>query len=289
MAWRRWVSACLAQTDDPALLTEVLDIASQSIFQFATDSVEALRLAGLEDHAATADAQALAAIELIVGGAPIAPELAEAQLGYRLARRHTALILWTATDRPGLDRAVEQIARSPIGHGLLVAAASVAARWIWVPSGSEDELLGCLGGVDGVQATIGRTAYGIEGFRTSHGEALAAQAVLIRLGSPRRVTRFADVELVDVLTRDREVADTFVTRTLGELAQADRTLRRTVLTYIQCGFNTTRGASRLYAHRNTVERRIARADALSATKLDDNPAQLAAALLILDLRDQEER
>ncbi|MDC0772464.1 hypothetical protein [Streptomyces sp. HD] len=72
----------------------------------------------------------------------------------------------------------------------------------------------------------------------------------------QRAARLADVELVDVLTRDREVAEPFVSRTLGDQALADRTLRQTLLTHVHGSFSSIRTAARLYARRNTVERRI---------------------------------
>ncbi|MCX5230231.1 hypothetical protein ABZY16_33055 [Streptomyces sp. NPDC006553] len=36
------------------------------------------------------------------------------------------------------------------------------------------------------------------------------------------------------------------------------------------------------AHRDTVERRVPRANELSAVKVEDNPTRVAAALLVLD-------
>ena len=74
-----------------------------------------------------------------------------------------------------------------------------------------------------------------------------------------------------------------MSRTLGRLAYADEPLREALLTYVQSGFNTTRAAARLYLHRNTVERRVSRADELSAVKIGDNPVHVSAALLVLDL------
>ena len=64
---------------------------------------------------------------------------------------------------------------------------------------------------------------------------------------------------------------------------ADDELRKTLLTYVQCGFNTTRAAANLYAHRNTVERRVSRANELSLVKVEDNPTHVAAALLALEI------
>ncbi|WAX77117.1 helix-turn-helix domain-containing protein [Streptomyces sp. KMM 9044] len=67
------------------------------------------------------------------------------------------------------------------------------------------------------------------------------------------------------------------------MVEADTALRQALLTYVQCGFNTTRAAANLYAHRNTVERRVSRANELSAVKVEGNPPHVAAALLVLDI------
>ncbi|MFG3344347.1 helix-turn-helix domain-containing protein [Streptomyces sp. NPDC048018] len=71
--------------------------------------------------------------------------------------------------------------------------------------------------------------------------------------------------------------------TLGPLAEADAALRQALLTYVQCGFSTPRAAAGLYEHRNTVERRVSRANELSAVKVEDNPTHVAAALPVLDI------
>ncbi|MER7577996.1 hypothetical protein [Streptomyces sp. NPDC126514] len=65
---------------------------------------------------------------------------------------------------------------------------------------------------DEVRVAMGRPGRGLEGFRSSHQDALAAQALVIRLGSDRRFTPYADVELIDALTKDRVGARRFVNR-----------------------------------------------------------------------------
>ncbi|WP_432443801.1 helix-turn-helix domain-containing protein [Paenarthrobacter nitroguajacolicus] len=55
------------------------------------------------------------------------------------------------------------------------------------------------------------------------------------------------------------------------------------MTNVQCGFNTTWTASRICPHRNTVERRVSKANELTLVKVADNPAHVAAALLVLYL------
>lgn len=288
IAWRYWVRACAELDLEPGLLAEVLEISGHSMVQYALDSVSMLRDASLAAAMNHAGAEAMEMIQLIAGGAAMSEALAEERLGYRLARQHVALVLWVdgVDEGEALDQATAALRSSLDGRQSLVARASSASRWVWC-SGDEtllaEDVEAVLSDVPGVRAAIGRPGGGIEGFRSSHQEALAAQAMLARLGSARRLTSYAEVELVDGLTKDRAGAGRFVKNTLGALANADPTLRQALLTYIQCGFNTTRAAARLYLHRNTVERRVSRANELSRVKVEHNPTYVAAALLVLDL------
>lgn len=288
IAWKFWVQECVLRCSEPELLTEVLDVSGQSMVQYALDSVSMLREASLTVAMNHADAEAIALIQLIASGAPISEQLAEQQLGYRMTCHHVALVLWV--DEPEQSEALENAAaalRSSFPERqCLVARASTVSRWIWY-SGSElpriEEIEVALANVPGVRAAAGSPGNGIDGFSRSHQAALAAQAMLARVGSERRFTLYAHVELVDGLTRDRDSARRFVRNTLGPLAVADKSLQHALLTYIQCGFNTTRAAAQLYLHRNTVERRVSRANELSAIKVENNPAFVAAALLVVDL------
>ncbi|MEU7160877.1 PucR family transcriptional regulator [Streptomyces chrestomyceticus] len=288
IGWRRWLEACVADCADPDLLVEVLDVTAKSLVQYALDSVAALRQAGLAAAMGNTDAEGIALIQLIAGGAPMAENLAEERLRYRMTWWHVGLVLWI--DGPqqaeALDEAISAVRSAAGGRSTLVARASATSRWIWLSGESVSDLHHvekALATTDEIRAAVGRPGRGLEGFRSSHQDALAAQALIIRLGSDRRYTAYADVELIDALTKDRAGARRFVINTLGPLAEADTALRQALLTYVQCGFNTTRAAANLYAHRNTVERRVSRANELSAVKVEDNPAHMAAALLVLDI------
>ena len=288
IAWRRWLRECLAQCADPALLEEVLDVIAQSMTQYAIDWVAAAREASVADAMADADSDAVAMIQLIASGASVPQDFAESRLNYRLARWHQALVLWTVDPQQidSLEAAVAAVRATPAGRSALVARASTTSRWVWLSGPAAPDLQPVeklLTKSEIVQSAAGRPGKGLDGFRSSHRDALAAQATVIRLGSGRRFTAYADVELIDALTKDRASAQQFVRNTLGPLAEADEALRQTLLTYVQCGFNTTRAAASLYAHRNTVERRVSRANELSVVKVEDNPAHVAAALLVLEL------
>ncbi|MEV8047448.1 helix-turn-helix domain-containing protein [Streptomyces griseoluteus] len=288
IGWRRWLEECVADCAGPDLLVGVLDVTAKSLVQYALDSVAALRQAGLAAAMGHTDAEGIALIQLIANGAPMAEDLAEGRLRYRMARWHVGLVVWIddPQEADALDKTVSAVRSAAGGGSALVARASGTSRWLWlsgeaVPDFQQVEK--ALATADKVRAAVGRPGRGLEGFRSSHQDALAAQALVIRLGSDRRFTAYADVELIDALTKERAGARRFVINTLGPLAEADTALRQALLTYVQCGFNTTRAAANLYAHRNTVERRVSRANELSAVKVEDNPAHVAAALLVLDI------
>lgn len=288
VAWRRALEEFLALSQDRAVLAEALDVTAQSMAQYAIDWFAIMREASVVDAISNAHADAIAMIQLIASGAPVQQDVAEMRLSYRLARWHRALVLWT--DGPeqadDLEQTVTAVRATTAGKNAMVARSSTTSRWIWL-SGPEapdlHDIEKVLPEAGTVQAAVGRPGQGLEGFRSSHQEALAAQAMIVRLGSQQACTAYADVELIDTLTKDRASAQRFVVNTLGPLAGADPTLRESLLTYVQCGFNTTRAAALLYAHRNTVERRVSRANELSLVKVEDNPTHVAAALLVLGL------
>lgn len=288
IGWRRWLEECAARCENSGLLVEVLDVSAKSMVQYAVDSVSALREASLTAAMGNADAEAIALIQLIASGAPITEDLAEGRLRYRMSRAHVGLVLWTDDPQQAgaVDEVVAAVRSASAGRSALVARASATSRWVWLSDSATPDLRQVekiVAKAEDVRAAVGRPGHGLDGFRSSHQDALAAQAMVIRLGSTRRFTAYADVELIDGLTKDRACAQRFVTKTLGPLSEADEVLRQALLTYVQCGFNTTRAAAKLYAHRNTIERRVSRANELSVVKVEDNPTHVAAALLVLDI------
>lgn len=288
VAWRVWLEHCIQHCDDRALLTELLHVSGTSLVQYALDSLSALREVSVAAAMGDADAEAIALIQLVASGAPVMEDIVESRLGYRLTRQHVALVLWVddASQAEVLNEAIRDVRRTEAGRTSLVARASATSRWLWLSSVDTPLLPGVqevLSGLRPLRVAVGRPGYGLEGFRSSHQDALAAQALVVRLDSSQKFTSYAEVELIDALTKDRESAARFVLKTLGPLAHAEESLRTTLLTYVQSGFNTTRAAARLYAHRNTVERRVSKADELSMVKLEDNPTHVAAALLVLQV------
>ncbi|GAA3194179.1 PucR family transcriptional regulator [Dactylosporangium siamense] len=287
VAWRRWMEICFDLTTDPVLLRELLDASALSIATFIDDTVAAVSRRMEAERAELtlgASAERRAAVTLLLEGAPIGRARAEAQLGYGLAGPHTAAILWSASSGEHLEGAAETVMRAAGATHRLTVVASAAALWVWFPAGAAPRTGDLAELHPDVRVALGRPGADVDGFRRSHLDAAEAQRMLTRLTSPQQVARYEDVQLVALLTAEPTRADEFLADTLGELLHADPATRFTVLTYVREQCSTTRTAERLYTHRNTVLRRLARADELLPRPLEENVVSVGAALEVLRWR-----
>ncbi|BBX98522.1 hypothetical protein MLAC_38160 [Mycobacterium lacus] len=297
-AWRLWHDIAFGLTHDPQELHELLE----TQFRLANDFVDAT-LAGIaaqiqsEYDQLTRDgrAECRRVVEQILGGAPFTRERAEARLGYPLDRSHIAAIIWS--DQPEGDPGrLDQIAEA-LGHAAgcprpLTVDASADSRWVWVnevvPLDSE-QIHPVLTSAPNVRVAIGTAAIGVDGFRRSHLEALATQRMMSRLRSHQRVARFADVQMIALLTENPDGADDFIETTLGDFAAASPILQDTVLTYIAEQCNASRAAKRLFTHRNTLLHRLETAERLLPRPLDRSTIEVAVALQALQWRGDHTR
>ena len=287
VAWRHWMAICFDLTDDPTLLRELLHVTSESIAVFIDDTVQAMaeeidvvraELAG-DTHA-----ERRAALALVLEGAPIAQPRAEAQLGYRLDGPHTALVL-TADPGSGpeeLEAVCTAVTEASGASRRLVVLAGTDESWVWLPIAEHLDVTGVDTG--GVTIAVGGVGVGRDGFRRSHFQALEVRRTLARLGSSRRVARHADLRLVALVNDDLAAVDDYLAKTLGELRSAPDEILETVRVWFAAGCNVSRAAERLYTHRNTVIRRLARADALAPVPIADDAVHVAVALELLAWR-----
>ena len=145
----------------------------------------------------------------------------------------------------------------------------------------EGELLRRLNGLATVRVALGRIADDLDGFRTSHLEALTTQRVLMRTAGRIRLATWEQVQLAALVGDDDPRAREFVRTTLGALATADETLRETVRVYLREQSNARRASELLYTHRNTVLTRVARAERLLPRPLGETNLEVAVALELL--------
>lgn len=292
-AWIRWMSIAFELTSDPDELRELLDVSARSISSFidATIADISARMSAERDELTRGThAERREVVALILDGAPISPQVASQRLGYRLDQVHRAAVVWSdaAESDPGsLEGAADALTRASGAQRPLTVVASAATLWVWLPGGAEPDLeqvRSAAQRLPGVRIAIGSTGRGVEGFRRSHLDALDTQRMLARLGAEQRIVTFDMVRLVSLVTQNTEGADQFVKHTLGELETASPELRNTLLTFLDEGCNAARTAVRLHTHRNTLLRRLARAEELLPRPLKHNRVHVAVALEVLRWR-----
>jgi DNA-binding PucR family transcriptional regulator len=291
VAWRRLMQIAFELTSDPAELHEFLDVCSRSISAFVDHTLLAIAARiDLERDELTrgTHAERRETVALILDGAPIARQRAEGRLGYALTGLHTAAVIWSDDpkgDLARLDGAAEALGHAAGGARPLIVLASTATRWVWVPGTvSTDALLPSISGTPDVHIAIGPTASGVDGFRRSHFDAITTQQLMARLRSQQQIAQFTDVQLVALITTDTGRAAEFVKHTLGDLESAGAELQETVKTFVDEQCNASRAAARLYTHRNTLLRRLARADELLPRPLAESSVNVAVALDVLRWR-----
>jgi DNA-binding PucR family transcriptional regulator len=295
VAWRLWMAICFQLETEPPELQELLHLSWLSMAAFVDDTVGAVSAQMDVERAELirgAQLERRAMVTLLLEGAQVAATRAEAALGYPLRLTHTAVIVWSdRSSAPGELEAVTEIVMRTAGasHRLTIAA-NASTLWVWLPVGRVPALAplsDVLRRNPGVRVAFGRPGDGIDGFRRSHFDAAATQRMLGRLASPQQVAQYEDVQLVSMLTGDPAQLDEFLQDTLGDLLHADTETQRTIDVYIRERCSVTRTAEAMYTHRNTVVRRLARADELLPRPLAENVVGVAAALDVLRWRHTE--
>ncbi|WNG20373.1 PucR family transcriptional regulator [Cystobacter fuscus] len=292
-AWLRWMSIAFELTSDPDELRELLDLSARSISSFIDATITGIstQMAAERDELTRGThAERREVVALILDGAPISPQVAARRLGYRLDQDHRAAVVWSdeaGLDPGSLERAADALARTSGAPRPLTVVASAATLWVWLPGGTEPDLeqvRSATQRLPGVRIALGSTGRGVDGFRRGHLDALETQRMLARLGAEQRIVTFDMVRLVSLVTQDPEGADQFVKHTLGDLETASPELRNTLLTFLDEGCNAARTATRLHTHRNTLLRRLARAEELLPRPLKHNRVHVAVALEVLRWR-----
>lgn len=293
-AWQIWMEICFSLTDDAALLHEVLSVTSRSMSAFTDDSIAAVADVIRTERADSSQGnhpERLAVVSRILAGSQVERAGAEVTLGYALTGSHLAVILWgSAVSGDELERASQAVMTAVGTRRRLTVLATGSSSWLWLPvtaAPRAEDLAGPLSTVPSVRVAIGRPRDDLDGFRQSHLEAVSVQRMMAALATPRQVGTYVDTQLVALLSDDVDRADTFVSDTLGELAHADVEVQTTVRVYLEEQCNAARVADRLFTHRNTIVRRLARAEELLPRPLADNPISVGAALQLLWWRGPE--
>ena len=224
----------------------------------------------------------------ILGGERIDARDAADGLGYDMRRHHLCVVLWgAAEDR--LDAQAARIARA-IGTGPPLTeplGGAALAAWFgsWEPP---DASSAAHPPRDDVRLAVGTVRWGIDGFRATHVEALAARRAALGCRLTEPAVDYPSLALAALLMADPERARTFVADELSALAtdhgrDGMRRLRLTVETYFAERASVARTARRLRVHENTVSYRLRRAAEVLGRPLHERALELQVALMLARL------
>lgn len=219
---------------------------------------------------------------------------AEPSLGYRLLQHHLGLVTWLPAlkgEDSGLallQRVTNEIAQEldcP-GRPLFVPRDAVLS-WAWLPLGSHSEVSWKqLSNVvelsdPSVHVGAGCVGYGIEGFRSTHRQAVCTQELAAIANPVPQFTDFSAVGPVALMARDIDDLRAWVWGILGPLALDDENsarLRETAQIFLETGCSYTATASAQILHKNTVQYRIRKAEVILGHPVQNGHTDLEVAL-----------
>jgi hypothetical protein len=200
-----------------------------------------------------------------------------AELGYDLAGVHIAVV------GRGEDLDLELRAVAGVYDRRLLAVWREDSLWGWLGgqrelSGEQLAQLSRWQPREGEVIALGEPATGVEGFRRSHEQALAAYRVGLLRGAP--VTRYADVSLLAHALEDEDVATSLVRTHLGPIRNGSRgnSLRETLRAYLRTGQNAASAAAMLGVDRRTVNYRLRSIEQALGDSIAARHAELKIAL-----------
>jgi|GEM_PF-1674086 len=216
---------------------------------------------------------------------------AEQSLGHRLTGPQLAFICWSDGDAAAPQRAAAALqealnAPRPV---LLAIDAFTLAGWFDLSRGKllVDKLAAEAGAAaPAAHVALGPVLPGLSGFRSSRAGAERVRRVvgLSRRQAPT-LTEWTDVALVDALSADLDAARALVRSELRALTRAGEDvemLRHTAQAFVASGYSYAAVASCQHIHRNTALQRVKRAQELRGRPLTERPAELLAALALMD-------
>jgi hypothetical protein len=242
-----------------------------------------------EDWLRNRSAARAARIRDLLSGGWIEVSATEATLGYRLRQYHVAVVCWaddaaSAGDESiRLKRAIGRVAaQTGFGGDPVFLSRDGSSAWAWLPLGIRDRFDGAASDADaGIHFAFGDAAKGIAGFRLTHQQAIAAQAVALAGGSPPRVVTYSEVAPVAMMLGSTNLLRAWVLGTLAGLATDDEhhaRLRDTLLVFLHTGGSYKTTAERLVLHKNTVQYRIRKAEESLGQPVGENRHDVELAL-----------
>jgi PucR C-terminal helix-turn-helix domain/GGDEF-like domain len=292
-----WLLGELAQRAEDAEMVSAATLSMSRVVAGYIDQVSEKMVAAYaeerENWLRNTSAARAARIRDLVSGEQVDVSATEATLGYRLRQYHVGLVCWagdaasTADEITRLERAVSHVAGHAACHGPPVfLPRDESSAWAWLPLGIRDMFDPAAADTAGIDADIhfafGDAAKGTTGFRITHQQAVAAQAVALASGSPApRAVTFSQVAPVAMMLTAKELLRPWVLSTLAGLATDDEhhaRLRETLLVFLRSRGSYKATAQQLTLHKNTVQYRVRKAEESLGRPVGDNRHDVELAL-----------
>jgi DNA-binding PucR family transcriptional regulator len=242
--------------------------------------------------------RALRVREVVAGKSNVDVDATSDSIRYPLRWHHLAVVMWypdegaKGDELARLQRVLRELGQATeVGSNPLFAAADETTGWGWLPYRSAPP-----DAVDAVRefagkrcdcpsVAIGTVISGVDGFRRSHREALAARSVAVA-GGPHDSSVFAasdpGLAAAALIGGDIAAARVWVCDVLGGLStnsENDARLRETLRVFLRCGSSYKQAAEELDLHFNTVKYRIGRAVARRGSPIEQGRLDVELALL----------
>ena len=292
-----WLLKELArQADDAQMLTAATLGMSKIVAGYVDQTSEEIVAAYTQEREnwlRNRSATRAARIRDLLSGQRINVSATEAALGYRLRQYHVGLVCWTGDATAGVDditrleHAISNVAGKAACSGEPVfLPRDESSAWAWLPLGIHDTFdaagASAVGSDHDIHFAFGDAAKGVAGFRLTHQQAIAAQAVALAAGSPPpRAVTFSEVAPVAMMLGSSDLLRAWVLSTLADLATDDEhhaRLRDTLLVFLQMGGSYKATAERLTVHKNTVQYRLRRAEESLGRPVGENQHDVELAL-----------
>jgi hypothetical protein len=291
-----WAFKELARhTDDAQMLTAVTLSMSRVVAGYVDQTSEEIVAAYTQEREnwlRNRSAVRAARIRDLLSGQRINLSATEATLGYRLRQYHVGVVCWAGGEAGAVDnitrleRAVGHVAaQTGCGGDPIFVPRDESSAWAWLPLGIRDRFdatAASKADLDGdLHIAFGDAVKGASGFRLTHQQAIAAQAVALAEGSPPPVMTYNQVAPVAMMLGSADLLRGWVLSTLAELAADDEhhaRLRDTMLVFLDTGGSYKTTAERLVLHKNTVQYRIRKAEESLGRPVGSNRRDIELAL-----------
>lgn len=276
--WEAWMDLVEELADEPAVRRALLEQGSRFFFAYADRLCDFAAQEYAQERERTLRGREQRRVQAV--NRLLAGEDADlADLDYDLSAFHVGAIAWG----PAAVTALRELAAA-LDRRLLLVSAAEQTWWGWLggPRPLEPQARARLRRTRppaGAALAVGEEAHGRDGFRRTHQQAGFAHRAGIAGRAP--VTRYEDVALEALASRDEAHARAFAAAELAGIDGADRRserLRETLRAYFASGHNAAATATSLGVHEQTVAQRLRAVEERTGRTVATRRAELETAL-----------